>query len=99
MERKASLANPKHQCHIPQCEEHDCCANKKKNGDCYGYQVCLISWINIDYKRNSGEKSLSYKSEAQYCLSQLGEHHCNANNKKNGNYYEYLNLSHFMNEL
>ena len=31
-------------------------------------------------------------------VSQCGEHDCNANNKKNGDYYEYPNLSHFTNE-
>ena len=31
--------------------------------------------------------------------SQCGEHDCNANNKKNGDYYDYPSLSHFMNEL
>ena len=35
--KKASLANPKHQCRVSQCAEHDCCANNKKNGDCYAY--------------------------------------------------------------
>ena len=32
-------------------------------------------------------------------VSQCGERDCNANNKKNGDYYEYRSLSHFMNEV
>ena len=37
MERKAFLANPKHQDHLSQCREHDCSANNNKNGDYYEY--------------------------------------------------------------
>ena len=36
MERKAFLANPKHQCRESQRDEHDCSANNKKNKDYYG---------------------------------------------------------------
>ena len=31
-------------------------------------------------------------------VSQYGEHDCNANNKKNGDYYEYPSLSQFTDE-
>ena len=34
-----------------------------------------------------------------YRASQCGEHDCSFNNKKNGDYYEYLSLSHFIDEL
>ena len=34
----------------------------------------------------------------QYRVSQWGEHNCSAHNKKNGDYYEYPSLSHFMDE-
>ena len=37
IERKAFLANPKHQYHVSQWEDHDCSANNKKNDDYYGY--------------------------------------------------------------
>ena len=37
VERKDFLANPKHQDRAPQCEEHDCSANNKHNGDYYEY--------------------------------------------------------------
>ena len=32
----------------------------------------------------------------QCCLSQSGEYDCSANNKKNGDYYEYPSLPHFL---
>ena len=35
VERKAFLANPKHQYRVSQCGEHDCSAPNKKNGDYY----------------------------------------------------------------
>ena len=37
VERKAFPANTKHQNHVSQCEEDDCSANNKKDGDYYGY--------------------------------------------------------------
>ena len=37
VERKASLAKPKHQYHVSQCGEHDYGANNKKNGDYEDY--------------------------------------------------------------
>ena len=37
MERKAFLANLKHQYLASQWGEHDCSAHNEKNGDCYGY--------------------------------------------------------------
>ena len=36
-ERKAFLANPKHQHRVSLCGEHDCSANNKKNEDYYKY--------------------------------------------------------------
>ena len=35
----------------------------------------------------------------QYHVSQCGEHDCSANNKRNGDYYEYPSLPHFTDEL
>ena len=35
MERKAFLANPKHQYPVSQCGEHDCSAQSQKNRDYY----------------------------------------------------------------
>ena len=37
VERKALFANPKHQYHVSQCEEHDCSVTNKKNGGYYEY--------------------------------------------------------------
>ena len=34
----------------------------------------------------------------QYRLSQCREHDCSANNKKNGDYYDYLRLPYFIGE-
>ena len=34
---KAFLANRKHQYHVSQCREHDCCGHYKKNEDYYEY--------------------------------------------------------------
>ena len=38
VEKKAFFANPKHQDRVPQCREHDCNANNKKDKDYYEYQ-------------------------------------------------------------
>ena len=37
VEKKALLANPKHQHRVSQWGKHDCSANKKKNRDYYEY--------------------------------------------------------------
>ena len=50
--------------------------------------VCLISWMNFDYEKN-GVKALLANPEDQYRVSQYGEQDCYANNKKNGDDYEY----------
>ena len=34
--KKSFSCSPKHQYHVSQYGEHDCIANKKKNGDYYG---------------------------------------------------------------
>ena len=59
-------------------------------------QVCLISWMTINYKENGGKKSFLANHNHEYHVSQCGEHDCSANNNKNGDYNEYPNLSHFM---
>ena len=45
------------------------------------------------------KKALIANPKHQYCVFQCGEHNYSANNKKNGDYYEYLSLSHFTDEL
>ena len=43
-------------------------------------------------------KAFLANSKHQYRVSQCGEHDCSARNKKNGDFYEYPSLSHFMDE-
>ena len=62
-------------------------------------QVCLISWTNFDYEQNGIKKAVLANQKRQYRVSQCREHVCRANNKKNGDYYEYPSLSPFSNEL
>ena len=54
--------------------------------------------MNFNYKENRGKESYLAKPKHQYHVSQCGEHDCNAHNKNNGYYYEYLSLSDFMND-
>ena len=62
-------------------------------------QVCLVSWINFDYKENGGKRAFLLNPKHQYHVSQWGEHDCHANNKKNGDCYEYPSSSHFSDKL
>ena len=60
-------------------------------------QVCLISQIKC--KENGGKKTFLANPKHQDHISQFGEHDCSANNRKNGDYYAHLCLSHFTDEL
>ena len=62
-------------------------------------QVCLTSQMNFDYKENGGKKDFLTAPKPQYHVSQHGEHDFQANNKKNGDCFEYPSLSNFMDEL
>ena len=62
-------------------------------------QVCLISWMTINYKENGGKKSFLVDPRHQYCVSQCGEHDCSAYNNNQGDYNEYPSLTHFTDEL
>ena len=62
-------------------------------------QVCHISQMDFDYKENSGKKSFSYKSKTSVSCIPLWRHDYIASDKKNGDRYGYLSLSHFMDEL
>ena len=64
VERKAFLANPKHQYHATQWEEHVYSANNKKNEGYFGYPGFLTPWMNINYKENDGKKCFSSESKA-----------------------------------
>ena len=62
-------------------------------------QVCLISWMNFDYKKNGGKKAFLANPKLQHRVSQYREHDCRANKKKNEDYYEYPSLYYFTDEL
>ena len=64
-----------------------------------GFQVCLISLMNFDYKENGRKKDFLPNPKHQCRVSQCGEHDSCANNKKNGDYYVHPRLSHFTDEL
>ena len=64
VEGKAFLAIPKHQYRVIQCGEHDYSATNKMNGINTSIQVCIIPWMNFDYKDNGWKKSFSCKSKA-----------------------------------
>ena len=62
-------------------------------------QVCLISWMNINYKENGGRKAFLTNPKHQCCASQWGEHDCSEHNKKNvDDCSESPCLSNFMDE-
>ena len=44
-------------------------------------------------------KAFLVNPKHQDLVSQCGEHDYSTNNKKNGDYYEFTSLPHFMNEL
>ena len=62
-------------------------------------QVCLIWRMNFDYKENGRTKAFLANPKHQYHVSQCGEQDCHANNKENGDYFEYQSLSPLSNEL
>ena len=62
-------------------------------------QVCIISWLNFDYKENGGQKVFLTHSEHQYHVSQYREKDCSAKSQKNEDYYENPSLAYFTEEL
>ena len=98
MGRKAFLANPKHQYRVSR-RKHDCNEVTKRMEIVIGIQVCLISWINIDYKENGGKNAFLVNLKHQYRVSQCGELDCCINSKKNEDYHVRQCLSHFTDEL
>ena len=54
--------------------------------------------MNFAYKENGGMKRFLANPKHQYHVFQWGQHDCNANNKKNGDYNEYPSLTHFKDE-
>ena len=63
VERKAFLANPKHQYRVPQWGEHTWSAHNEKNGNYNKDPSLTHSWMNTNYKENSGKKSFSCKAK------------------------------------
>ena len=47
----------------------------------------------------SKKKAFFANPKHQYSVSQCGENDCSDTNKKNGDYYKYPSLYHFMDEL
>ena len=62
-------------------------------------QVCPISWMNLIIRKMVEGKAFLPNQTDQYRVSQRGEHGCSADNKKNGDNYEYPSLTHFMDEF
>ena len=51
------------------------CVHNEKNGDYNEFQVCLISYMNINYKENGGTKKAFAANLKHRChASQWGEH-------------------------
>ena len=55
--------------------------------------------MNFAYKENDGKKAFLENPKHQYHVSQCGEHDCDGNKKINEDYYMYLSLSHFIDEI
>ena len=97
VERKAFLANPKHQYRLSQYGEHDYGAHKKwrllwvsKFDPFHRWTLIIRKMVEI--------KAFHENAKHQYHASQWGEHDCSAHNEKNGDYNEYPSLSHFTDE-
>ena len=58
VERKAFLANPKKQCLVSNEENMIVVPITKRTEIVTSIQVCIISWMNFDYKENGGKKKL-----------------------------------------
>ena len=100
VERKAFLANSKHQYRVSQSKEHDCSAQPQKE--------FIILWeskfVSFDrctliIREMVERKPFLAKSKHQYCVSQRGEHDCRAYNKMYGDYYENPSLTHIIDKL
>ena len=97
--KKAFLANPKQQYRVSNVENIIVMPITKRMKIVMRTQVYLISKMNFDYEKNGGKKAFLANPKHQYHVSQCEEHYCCANNKKNRNYYESPNLSHFTDKL
>ena len=62
-------------------------------------QICLISWMNFNYKESGGKKAFPYKLKHYYHVSKVENMIVVPNKKNSGDCYEYPSLSHFMDAL
>ena len=69
-ERKAFLANPKHQYRVSIMENMIAMPITKIMEIVMGIQVCFIPWMNFDYKENGGKKAFLAKPKHKYHVSQ-----------------------------
>ena len=64
VERKAFLANLKHQCQVSQRGEYDCSAHNKKNRDYYEYPSLSNFTDELWSQGKLWKESFSFKSKA-----------------------------------
>ena len=95
VERKAFLANPKHQYRVSQRGEHDCSAITKRMEIIMGIQVCLISQMNVNFGKMVERNAFLANPKRQYRVFKCREQDCSAHNEENEDYNEYPSLSHF----
>ena len=62
-------------------------------------QVWLISWISFDYKENGRKKAFLQIQCNNIVYPNMEDIIVVCNHKRNGDYYENLSLSHFIDEL
>ena len=43
--------------------------DNERNEDYYEYPICIISWVNFDYKENGGKKTFLACPKDQYGIS------------------------------
>ena len=98
VEKKAFLANPKHQYRVSQHGEHDCSANNKKNGDYYKYPSLSLLMDEVWLQGKWWKEKLFLQTQSMNIMYHNVENMIVVPINKNGDYYEYLCLSHFMNE-
>ena len=61
-------------------------------------QVYLISQWTLIMRKKVERKAFRSNPKHQYHAFQWEEHDCGAQNKKNGDFYDYPSLSHFLEE-
>ena len=64
-----------------------------------GVKIISFHGLTLITRKIGERKALLANPKLLYHVSQCREHDCSANNKMNGDYYEYLCFSHFMDKL